>query len=126
MTVWQRMLSGRRFDLLDPSALDVEIEDIAHGLARVVRWNGQTAGAWPLSVAEHSLLVERIAETLKPALGTGGRLAAMLHDGHEYVVGNMISPPKNASGPDRLAQEERLQVAIHTRFGLPAEVANEI
>ena len=126
MPVWQRMLSGRRLDLLDPSALDVEIEDIAHGLARVARWNGQTRGTWPLSVAEHSLLVERIAKTLKPALDTGGRLAALLHDGHEYVVGDMISPLKNASGPDRVVLEERLQVAIHARFGLPAEMANGI
>ena len=126
MAVWQRMLSGRRLDLLDPSALDVEIEDIAHGLARVTRWNGQMAGTWPLSVAEHSLLVEQIAGMLEPTLGAGGRLAALLHDGHEYAFGDMISPLKDASGPDRLALEERLQVVIHIRFGLPAEVANEI
>src|SRR5256884_7542308 len=88
---WQRMLSGRRLDLLNPSPLDIEIEDIAHGLARVARWNGQTKGAHAFSVAQHSLLVEQIASHFEPDLDRPARLAALLHDAPEYVIGDMIS-----------------------------------
>jgi 5'-deoxynucleotidase YfbR-like HD superfamily hydrolase len=112
------MLSGRRLDLLDPSPLDVEIEDIAHGLARVARWNGQTSGDWPFSVAEHSLLVEDIFGRLGPCT-PAERLAALLHDAPEYVIGDMISPFKAALGLDYRAFEDRLAAAIHIRFGLP-------
>jgi 5'-deoxynucleotidase YfbR-like HD superfamily hydrolase len=119
---WQRMLSGRRLDLLDPSPLDVEIEDIAHGLARVARWNGQTKGAHAFSVAQHSVLVERLTFDLNPRLGREGRLMALLHDAPEYVVGDLISPFKAAIGIDYKSLENRLQTAIHLRFGLPALV----
>jgi len=119
---WQRMLSGRRLDLLNPSPLDVEIEDIAHGLARVARWNGQTKGAHAFSVAQHCLLVERIAGELKPLLSREARLAALLHDAPEYVVGDLISPFKAAVGIDYKDFELRLLAAIHIRFGLPAKM----
>ena len=117
---WQRMLSGRRLDLLDPSPLDVEIEDIAHGLARVARWNGQTLGAHPYSVAEHSLLVEQIFGIYRPKATIADRLTALLHDAPEYVIGDMISPFKAAIGIDYKAFEARLEAAVHLRFGLPA------
>ena len=117
---WQRMLSGRRLDLLDPTPVDIEVEDIAHGLAFVARWNGQTKGDWPYSVAEHSLLVERIFTLLDPAAPVRWRLAALLHDAPEYVIGDMISPVKAAVGPGYGALDERLTAAIHIRFGLPA------
>ncbi len=116
---WQRMLSGRRLDLLDPSPLDIEIEDIAHGLARVARWNGQTRGDHTFSVAEHSLLVEAIVGDLSPALPRKFRLAALLHDGPEYVIGDLISPFKAALSIDYRAFEAKLLGAIHIRFGLP-------
>lgn len=115
---WQRMLSGRRLDLLDPSPLDIEIEDIAHGLARVARWNGQTRGEHAFSVAQHCILVEELATHLDPALDRSARLAALLHDAPEYVVGDMISPFKTALGLDYKAFEHRLLAAIHIRFGL--------
>ncbi len=118
---WQRMLSGRRLDLLDPSPMDIEIEDIAHGLARVARWNGQTAGDHAFSVAQHSVVVEDIVGRLDPALGPAARLIALLHDAPEYVVGDMISPFKAALGLDYRAFEDRLERAIHIRFGLPAK-----
>jgi len=118
---WQRMLSGRRLDLLDPSPLDIEIEDIAHGLARVARWNGQTKGAHAFSVAEHCVLVERITADLKPTLTRSARLMALLHDAPEYVIGDLISPFKIAIGIDYKALENRLQAAIHLRFGLSAQ-----
>ena len=118
---WQRMLSGRRLDLLDPSPLDIEIEDIAHGLARVARWNGQTAGPHIFSVAQHALLVEAIARALEPALPPRARLALLLHDAPEYVIGDMISPFKAVIGDAYKAVEMRLLAAIHVRFGLPAE-----
>ena len=116
---WQRMLSGRRLDLLDPTPLDIEIEDIAHGLAFVARWNGQTRGDWPYSVAEHSLLVEQIFARLgdPPAKWC---LAALLHDAPEYVIGDMISPVKAAVGPGYGELDLRLTAAVHLRFGLPA------
>jgi 5'-deoxynucleotidase YfbR-like HD superfamily hydrolase len=119
---WQRMLSGRRLDLLDPSPLDIEIEDIAHGLARVARWNGQTIGEHAFSVAQHSVVVEQIVAALDTEIAPRWRLAALLHDAPEYVIGDMISPFKAALGVDYRAFEERLEAAIHLRFGLPAKV----
>jgi 5'-deoxynucleotidase YfbR-like HD superfamily hydrolase len=113
------MLSGRRLDLLDPSPLDVELEDIAHGLARVARWNGQTKGAHIFSVAQHALLVEALARAKAPRLDASGRLAVLLHDAPEYVVGDMISPFKTVIGDSYKAVEHRLLAAIHLRFGLP-------
>jgi 5'-deoxynucleotidase YfbR-like HD superfamily hydrolase len=113
------MLSGRRLDLLDPSPLDVEIADIAQGLARVARWNGQTRGAHAFSVAQHSLLVEATVAALKPGLSQHLRLAALLHDAAEYVIGDLISPFKAAMGANYKAFEERIQRAIHIRFKLP-------
>ncbi len=117
---WQRMLSGRRLDLLDPSPLDIEIEDIAHGLAFVARWNGQTRGEHPYSVAEHSLLVEEIFVRIARDASPRWRLAALLHDAPEYVIGDMISPVKAAVGPEYGALDARLAQAVHLRFGLPA------
>ena len=119
--VWQRMLSGRRLDLLDPSPVDVEIEDIAHGLARVARWNGQTKGAHAFSVAEHSVIVEALCVELEPRLDPRSRLVALLHDAPEYVIGDMISPFKAVLGDGYKDIESRLAYAIHARFGLPAE-----
>jgi 5'-nucleotidase len=119
---WQRMLSGRRLDLLDPSPLDIEIEDIAHGLARVARWNGQTAGRSAFSVAQHSLLVESLFGIVEPRAAARWRLAALLHDAPEYVVGDLISPFKAAVGLDYKELERKLLSAIHIRFGLPARV----
>ncbi|MDE3115045.1 MAG: HD family hydrolase, partial [Pseudomonadota bacterium] len=115
---WQRMLSGRRLDLLNPSPLDIEIEDIAHGLARVARWNGQTRGDHAFSVAQHCVLVERLAGELTANLAREARLMALLHDASEYVVGDLISPFKAAVGLDYKAFELRLLAAVHIRFGL--------
>jgi uncharacterized protein len=123
---WQRMLSGRRLDLLDPSPFDVEIEDIAHGLSRVARWNGQTQGDQSYSVAEHSLLVEKLVVELKESTPIKWRLAALLHDAPEYVIGDMISPFKTVIGDAYKAVESRLQGAIHIRFGLPAELPTDV
>ena len=124
--VWQRMLSGRRLDLLDPSPLDIEIADIAHGLARVARWNGQTSGAHIFSVAQHTLLVEAVMREQTPRVDVRVRLAALLHDAPEYVIGDMISPFKAALGLDYKSFESKLEAAIHLRFGLPAHPAAPI
>lgn len=123
---WQRMLSGRRLDLLDPTPFDIEISDIAHGLAFVARWNGQTKGDWPYSVAEHSILVERIFDRANPGIATRWKLAALLHDAPEYVIGDMISPVKAAVGPGYAELDRRLTAAIHLRFGLPAQLPTPI
>ena len=123
---WQRMLSGRRLDLLDPSPLDIEIADIAHGLARVARWNGQTTGAHIFSVAQHTLLVETVMREQMPRVDTRFRMAALLHDAPEYVIGDMISPFKAVIGGDYKAVEARLLAAIHLRFGLPLRRTEEI
>ncbi|MEP5731289.1 MAG: HD family hydrolase [Sulfitobacter sp.] len=119
---WQRMLSGRRLDLLDPTPVDIEIEDIAHGLAFVARWNGQTNGDYAYSVAEHSLLVETLFSRINGAAPKKWHLAALLHDAPEYVIGDMISPVKAAVGPGYGALDDRLTAAIHLRFGLPAMI----
>jgi 5'-nucleotidase len=124
--VWQRMLSGRRLDLLDPSPLDVEIADIAHGLARVARWNGQTSGAHIFSVAQHTLLVEAVMRAQSPRIDARVRLATLLHDAPEYVIGDMISPFKAVLGDDYKAVEKRLLAAIHIRFGLPPVLPDDI
>ena len=123
---WQRMLSGRRLDLLDPSPVDIEIEDIAHGLARVARWNGQTRGESPFSVAQHSVLVESFCIEIKPGWPAKWRLAALLHDAPEYVIGDMISPFKAALGGEYKRIEHGLQRAIHIRFSLPAELPDAV
>jgi 5'-deoxynucleotidase YfbR-like HD superfamily hydrolase len=120
------MLSGRRLDLLDPSPVDIEIEDIAHGLARVARWNGQTLGDHAFSVAQHSVVVEEICAHIQPGLEARWRLAALLHDAPEYVIGDMISPFKTALGLDYRTFEDRLETAIHVRFGLPARTPEAI
>ena len=119
------MLSGRRLDLLDPTPMDIEIEDIAHGLAFVARWNGQTRGDWPYSVAEHSLLVEEIHGRLGDPLPKW-RLAALLHDAPEYVIGDMISPVKAAVGPGYGELDIRLTAAVHLRFGLPSVLPMQV
>lgn len=123
---WQRMLSGRRLDLLDPTPMDVEIEDIARGLAFVARWNGQTSGEHPYSVAEHSLLVETLFVRLVPKSPAKWRSAALLHDAPEYVIGDMISPVKAAIGPGYETLDIRLTAAIHLRFGLPATIPTAV
>ncbi len=123
---WQRMLSGRRLDLLDPSPLDIEIEDIAHGLARVARWNGQTVGEHIFSVAQHSLLVEAIGASLHPELPPASRLTVLLHDAAEYVLGDVISPFKAVIGETYKEVEARLTSAIYLRFGLPADPSTSL
>jgi 5'-deoxynucleotidase YfbR-like HD superfamily hydrolase len=123
---WQRMLSGRRLDLLDPSPLDIEVADIAHGLARVARWNGQTHGAHIFSVAQHTLLVEAVLREQLPRADHTVRLAALLHDAPEYVIGDMISPFKAVIGGAYKVVEHRLLAAIHIRFGLPPVLAAEV
>lgn len=123
---WQRMLSGRRLDLLDPSPLDVEMDDIAHGLARVARWNGQTKGAHIFSVAQHVLLVEALARQKTPGLDARGRLGVLLHDAAEYVIGDMISPFKAVIGDSYKVVENRLLAAIHVRFGLPPKLPDTL
>lgn len=123
---WQRMLSGRRLDLLDPSPLDIEIEDVAHGLSRVPRWNGQTHGDWAFSVAQHSVLVERIVGLATPDTAPKWRLAALLHDGPEYVIGDLISPFKAVVGGDYKALERRILAAIHRRAGLPETLPQSV
>jgi len=120
------MLSGRRLDLLDPSPLDIEIEDIAHGLARVARWNGQTHGDCAFSVAQHCVMVEEIAAMVEPALDRMWRLAALLHDAPEYVIGDMISPFKSVVGGGYKTVEKRLEAAVHLRFGLPPHASREL
>ena len=119
---WQRMLSGRRLDLLNPSPLDIEIEDIAHGLARVARWNGQTVGDHAFSVAQHSVIVEGVCSALSPNMPVEEKMIALLHDAPEYVIGDMISPFKAILGRDYKEIETRLEHAIHMRFGLPAQI----
>jgi 5'-deoxynucleotidase YfbR-like HD superfamily hydrolase len=123
---WQRMLSGRRLDLLDPSPLDVEIEDIAHGLSRVARWNGQTQGDWAFSVAQHSVLTDHIAGRLRRDAARSWRLAVLLHDAPEYVIGDLITPFKGAVGLDYKALEARLLAAVHLRFELPPVPGQEL
>src|SRR5438105_11474843 len=123
---WQRMLSGRRLDLLDPSPLDIEIADIAHGLARGARWNGQTSGAHIFSVAQHTLLVETVMREQMPRVDARFRLAALLHDAPEYVIGDMISPFKAVLGGDYKVVEKRLLAAIHVRFGLRPQLGPEV
>ncbi len=123
---WQRMLSGRRLDLIDPSAFDIEVADIAHGLARVARWNGQTQGPEIFSVAQHSLLVEAIFSALSPGAPRAEKLVALLHDAPEYVIGDMISPFKAAIGGDYKEIERRLMAAIFIRFGLKPTMAPDL
>lgn len=119
---WQRMLSGRRLDLLNPTPVDIEVQDIAHGLSFVARWNGQTRGDWAYTVAEHSILVERIFTDIASDPDPRWRLAALLHDAPEYVIGDMISPVKSALGREYGEMDQRIAAAVHRRFGLPVQI----
>lgn len=123
---WQRMLSGRRLDLLNPKSSDIEIEDIAHGLARVARWNGQTSGPHAFSVAEHSLFVTDILLKLKPDAPASWQMGALLHDAPEYVIGDLISPFKAAIGADYKVFELKILDAIHQRFGIASDLTEEV
>ncbi|GAA6211398.1 HD domain-containing protein [Hyphomicrobiales bacterium 4NK60-0047b] len=123
---WQRMLSGRRLDLLNPKSTDIEIEDIAHGLARVARWNGQTSGPHAFSVAEHSLFVMDILLKLKPDAPASWQMGALLHDAPEYVIGDLISPFKAAIGADYKVFELKILDAIHQRFGIASDLTEEV
>ena len=123
---WQRMLSGRRLDILDPSPLDVELTDIAHGLARVARWNGQTTGDYPFSVAQHSIFVTEIFKALNPGADARALLYAVLHDAPEYVMGDIISPFKTVMGGNYKEVENRLLAAIYVRFSLGAMPATAL
>ena len=123
---WQKMLSGRRLDLLDPTPVDIEVEDIALGLSFVARWNGQTLCDYPFSVAEHSLLVEAIYRRIETSAPAKWKLAALLHDAPEYVIGDMISPVKASVGPGYDELDKRLTAAIHIRYGLPAAIPVQV
>ena len=123
---WQRMLSGRKLDILSPSPFDIEIEDIAFGLSRVTRWNGQTTGKYPYSVAQHSVLVEELFNIEYPDLDKKWNLAALLHDAPEYVIGDLITPFKYALNNSYRFVEDNLMKAIYLRFGLPALLPRHI
>ena len=123
---WQRMLSGRKLDILSPSPFDIEIEDIALGLSRVTRWNGQTTGKHPYSVAQHSMLLEKLFNIEHPDLDKKWNLAALLHDAPEYVIGDLITPFKYALNNSYRYVEKNLMKAIYLRFGLPASLPKHI
>jgi len=123
---WQRMLSGRSLNLINPSAVDIEIHDIALGLSRNTRWNGQTTGEHGWSVAQHSLLVVEILQQHNPQSPSWVLLAALLHDAAEYVTHDLITPLKAAVGDVFKVIEDRLQAAIHTRYSLPVILPNEV
>ena len=123
---WQRMLSGRRLDLLNPSPLDIEIEDIARGISRVARWNGQTSGEYPLSVAQHSVIVAELLKNYNENIEIKWQLAALLHDAAEYIISDMITPLKSFLGEEYIQLEEKIQAAINIRFSLPGEIPKKI
>ena len=123
---WQRMLSGRRLDLLNPSPLDIEIEDIARGISRVARWNGQTSGEYPLSVAQHSVIVAELLKSYNENIEIKWQLAALLHDAAEYIISDMITPLKSFLGEEYIQFEEKIQSAINIRFSLPGEIPKKI
>ena len=123
---WQRMLSGRRLDLLNPSPLDIEIEDIARGISRVARWNGQTSGEYPLSVAQHSVIVAELLKSYNKNIEVKWQLAALLHDAAEYIISDMITPLKSFLGEEYIQLEEKIQSAINIRFSLPGEIPKKI
>ena len=123
---WQRMLSGRRLDLLNPSPLDIEIEDIARGISRVARWNGQTSGEYPLSVAQHSVVVAELLKSYNENIEIKWQLAALLHDAAEYIISDMITPLKSFLGEEYIQLEEKIQSAINIRFSLPGEIPKKI
>ena len=123
---WQRMLSGRRLDLLNPSPLDIEIEDIARGISRVARWNGQTSGEYPLSVAQHSVIVAELLKSYNENIEIKWQLAALLHDAAEYIISDMITPLKSFLGEEYIQLEEKIQSAINIRFSLPGEIPKKI
>lgn len=111
---------------MKPAAREVDIEDIARGLSRLPRWNGQTKGSLAFSVAQHSLLVRFLFAELDPKAEKCWQLAALLHDGPEYALGDLIAPFKKVVGETYHQVEQSLQQAIHRRFSLPKVLPSSV
>lgn len=116
--IWMQTLSGQAIDLLEPSAAAFRLSDIATQLSRAPRFAGATKSQW--SVAAHS----RLVESLLP-VGASARLhlRALLHDAHEFIIGDIPTPVQLAiasfSGGDPLSHlKARIQGKIDIAAGL--------
>lgn len=112
---------GALVSLAMPTAAQIVPERIARGISRIQRFNGNTER--PFSIAAHCLLVRGIV-----ARRTGGTApllekAALLHDAHEAIIGDIVLPLKEYLGRDRIAAiEAPLDIAIGERFGIDPEL----
>ena len=83
-------ITGQEVNLGNPRSTTHHIAAVAHSLSLINRFNGHTCR--PYSVAEHSLLVCELVE--QAGHGVHAQLAALMHDAHEYVVGDVATPLK--------------------------------
>lgn len=111
--------SGLPFWPTSPRPEDIRFTDIANGLARICRFNGQLdPKVEHYSVAQHSVLVSHLVPE-------EFALEALLHDAAEAYVGDMIRPLKLQDGIYRAA-EARIDLAIRLKYGLPASLSPEV
>ena len=118
---WIRLPSGAALDLINPSPQAWTDEDLAKRLARTYRWGGESIWAWPLSVAQHSLLVLALRREWADApLTNGEQRAELLHDAEEGFLGfDCISPLKRVLGQPFSDVANRLMHAVSLRYKLP-------
>lgn len=102
-----RAKSGREYDIADAESRPIDLFDVADHLAGQMRWNGGANQRY--SVAEHSI---RVAELLPVELKVSG----LLHDGPEFILGDISAPLKSLL-PDYQLLESEWALAFARRFG---------
>jgi 5'-deoxynucleotidase YfbR-like HD superfamily hydrolase len=118
---WIRLPSGAALDLINPRSDAWTDADLASRLARTYRWGGESIWPWPLSVAQHSLLVLALRrDSASHALSAAEARAELLHDAEEGFLGfDCISPLKRVLGLPFQQVADRLMAAIAQRYQLP-------
>ncbi len=101
-------LSGKKFDYLNSTTDDVEIEDIATALSHICRFSGHLPEFY--SVAQHSVLCSQI---VPPEFA----FEALMHDAAEAYCQDIPAPLK-ALLPDYRRIEERVEQLIRAKFSI--------
>jgi hypothetical protein len=100
---WLQTYTGKTFFPQAPRAEDIDIVDIAVGLSRESRFNGQTKE--PYSVAQHSVLVSRIVPQEHALWG-------LLHDASEAYVKDLTYSIKSLLPEYKVIEHRILRVII--------------
>lgn len=116
---WMQTATGRKFDVLDPSADSICITDVALSLSKKCRYNGHTKGFTFYSVAEHCCRVHDVlmARHQDPVIGLYG----LLHDAPEAYspFGDVPRPLKDNVAPKVREYEYLIEGLLYSALGLP-------